>query len=363
MRWLKRILLIFIVLVILYLLGPTPTTPRYDTALSTLPVQLPALEKQVELEESKQKLKPGNNATIVWADSSYSKTEYAIVYLHGFSASREEGNPVHTTIAKTFGCNLYLSRLAAHGLDTIEPMANLTAEQLWESAKEAYNIGRQLGNKVILMGTSTGGSLALQLAAMYPEVAGLILMSPNIAINDPYAWLLNNPWGLQIARLVRGSKNNEASNKTEEYKRYWYFRYRLESAVELQEYLETAMVPATFAKIKQPVLTLYYYKDEVHQDPVVKVLAMQQMMQLLGTQAEEKKEVAIPNGGNHVLGSSMLSGDVPGVEQAITNFMTGTMKLQPRFATEQVSEALKVNSAEVMKAIRPARKLVKELSR
>ena len=35
------------------------------------------------------------------------------------------------------------------------------------------------------MATSTGGTLALKLAAEYPDIAGLILLSPNIAINDP----------------------------------------------------------------------------------------------------------------------------------------------------------------------------------
>jgi hypothetical protein len=33
-----------------------------------------------------------------------------------------------------------------------------------------------------------------------------VLLSPNIAINDPNAWLLNDHWGLQIARLVVGGK-------------------------------------------------------------------------------------------------------------------------------------------------------------
>ncbi len=77
---------------------------------------------------------------------------------------------------------------------------NLTADKYWESAKEALAIGQQIGNKVILVGTSTGGTLALQLAAQYPEVYAMVLLSPNIAINDPNAWLLNNPWGLQISQ-------------------------------------------------------------------------------------------------------------------------------------------------------------------
>ena len=33
----------------------------------------------------------------------------------------------------------------------------------------------------------------------------------------------------------------------------------------------------TFKKVNQPTLLLYYYKDETHQDAVVKVSAMQKM--------------------------------------------------------------------------------------
>ncbi len=73
-------------------------------------------------------LKPDNEAPgcIRANDSLKGKTEYALVYLHGFTASQGEGNPVHRDLAKKFGCNLYLSRLAEHGIDTTEPMVNLT---------------------------------------------------------------------------------------------------------------------------------------------------------------------------------------------------------------------------------------------
>ncbi|MDZ7648638.1 MAG: alpha/beta fold hydrolase [Cytophagales bacterium] len=71
-----------------------------------------------------------------------------------------------------------------------------TADRIWEGAKQALAIGKQLGNKVILVSTSTGGTLALILAAEYPDdVHALINMSPNIAINDPAAFLLNDSAG------------------------------------------------------------------------------------------------------------------------------------------------------------------------
>jgi pimeloyl-ACP methyl ester carboxylesterase len=174
-------------------------------------------------------------------------------------------------------------------------------------------IGLQLGEKLILMGTSTGGTLALQLAATYPDkVHSLLLLSPNIAINDPNAWLLNNPWGLQIAHLVKG-KYNVASDTSAVYKQYWTYKYRMEAAVQLEELLETSMRSSLFEKVKQPVLLLYYYKDEEHQDPVVKVSAMQRMFRQLGTPENLKREMALPETGDHVMGSPIKSKDVASV--------------------------------------------------
>lgn len=178
------------------------------------------------------------------------------------------------------------------------------------------------------MGTSTGGTLALQLAAAYPEIAALILFSPNIAINDPNAWLLNDHWGLQIARLVKGSKFNTAANTDSAYKKYWYKQYRLEAASQLEELLETTMNTETFSKVKQPVLMLYYYKDEQHQDPVVKVSAMKEMFEQLGTLSAQKKMEAIPAAGGHVLGSEIVSKDIPAVENATALFMKDVLLMK-----------------------------------
>ncbi|HYE55659.1 MAG TPA: alpha/beta hydrolase, partial [Chitinophagaceae bacterium] len=190
------------------------------------------------------------------------------------------------------------------------------------SAREALAIGKQLGNKVILMGTSTGGTLALMLAANYASnVHSLILLSPNIAIKDGAAVLLNNHWGLQIARMVKGSNYVDAKDQRDIYKKYWYSRYRLEGAVALQEMLETSMTPQTFEKITQPTLMLYYYKDEVHQDSVVSVKAMLQMFEKLGTSTADKKAVAIPSAGDHVIGSWIKSKDVAAVEKEIDLFL------------------------------------------
>jgi pimeloyl-ACP methyl ester carboxylesterase len=330
-RQLLRIaLLVIAALLVAYFSGPKPAAPVYDNTLPPVPPDATGLEGYVQERESRHRIKPDNEARIIWYDSLHRKTPYSVVYLHGFSASQKEGDPVHLDFAHRYGCNLYLSRLDGHGLDTSEPLLNMTAEGLWRDAKEALSIGHSLGEKVILMGTSTGGTLALKLAAEFPDdVYAVINMSPNVAINDPLAFLANDPWGLQIARLVRNGMYNTAPPGSQEEAQYWYPRYRLEAVVQLQSLVESTMTEATFARVRQPVLNLYYYKDEKNQDPTVKVSAILQMEKELGTPENMKGAVPIPNAGAHVLGSSITGHDIPAVEYAIYRFTEETLQLKP----------------------------------
>jgi esterase/lipase len=329
MRFLKWFGIFLVILIIFYFLGPQPSTPNYNDQLPAVPSGASQLEKYIADNEARHKLKPDNEARIVWFnDSTKEKTEYAVVYLHGFSASQEEGDPVHREFAKEFGCNLYLARLAEHGIDTTDALANYTAEKSWRSAVEAYAIGKQLGKKVILMSTSTGGTLALKLCGEFPDIAANIMLSPNIAINDANAWLLNNHWGLQIAHLIVGQQKI-ADDTTRIYTQYWNHRYSTSSLVQLEELLESTMKESTFKKVTQPSLLLYYFKDKDHQDPVVKVSAMKRMFLQLGTPDSLKRGVAIPTAENHVLASPIKSKDVESVKKEVEKFSTEILHLVP----------------------------------
>ena len=332
MRRLPRILtIIFAVILILVFVGPRPHKNVWDLKLPSVPQDPAQLEQYVAANEAKHKVKPDNEARIVWFDSTRKKTEYSVIYLHGFSASQEEGDPVHLDFAKKFGANLYLSRLADHGIDTTETLLYFNGDRFWESAKEALMIGKAIGEKVIVMSCSTGGTVALVLAGEYPQdVEALINLSPNIAVNNGTIWIANNPWGLQIARMVVGGDNQVITDFDEPRKQYWNDKYRLESVSALQQMIEEKMNKETFEKVKCPTLTLYYYRDEAHQDPTVKVSAIREMVKQLGTPADLNVEQAIPNAGAHVIGSHMTSKDLPAVEAAIDDFAINKLKLTPK---------------------------------
>ena len=320
--FMNKFMLVLFFLGVIYVLGPTPSTPNFNETLPPILDSGRELSAYVQESEAKYKVKPDNEARIIWNDSTLkNKTKYAVIYLHGFSASQEEGDPVHINYAKSIGANLYLARLSEHGLVSEEPLKNMTATSMWESAKEAYAIGKKLGEQVIIMGTSNGGTMALMLASQqYPEIAGLILLSPNIRIKNSSSILLAKPWGLFIARAVKGSLYNTSESATPLQQKYWNTRYRLEALVEVQKTLDEEMIEEVFSKVIQPVLVLYYFKDEDNQDKTVSVKAIKKMYTELGSIKLNKKLVAIPNAGDHVIGSYITSKDIPEVEKQIKLF-------------------------------------------
>ncbi|MEM7658594.1 MAG: alpha/beta hydrolase [Bacteroidota bacterium] len=295
----RALILIVVLLIGGFFLGPSPEPPAVSKELPAVPAQLTSLETWIGEQEAKAPVKPDNEAMIVWADSTPQKTQYAVVYLHGFSASREEGGDIARAFADRYGCNLFLARLHEHGLVSEEPLLNYRADSVYATAQEALAIGKQLGEQVILMSTSTGGTLSLMLGED-PAIAAHILYSPNIQINNPAAGMLSGPWGFQIARQVTGSDYNEWEGDAYSNK-YWFNKYRIEAMVELQNLLDYGMNPATFGAVKAPVYLAYYYKDEENQDPTVMVSAMLEMFDQLGTPAEVKRKEAFPTAGVHVI--------------------------------------------------------------
>jgi esterase/lipase len=328
MKFIENTLFILSVLFGLFLLGPELEAPDLDKPLPKIPYSLIEIKDWIDNNESTlDNIKPYNASKLEFYDSIPQKTAYSILYLHGFSASAGEGDPVHRNIARDLKANLYLPRLSDHGLIEKESMLNFTGQKYLDSATEALAIAKKIGEKVIVISSSTGGTLSLILGND-PQIAALLLFGPNIEIYDPKSKLLTLPWGLQIAEWVLGSKYHNMNNITDEKKNYWTIRYRLESTVELQKLLETAMRPEVFQRITAPVFMGYYYKNEEEQDKVVSIPAMLKMYDQLGTLNEKKQKMAFPDAGDHVLTSYLSTPNHHQVQQAALEFLKKQLDIE-----------------------------------
>jgi pimeloyl-ACP methyl ester carboxylesterase len=310
-KFLKWTGITLVALVIIYFIGPRPEKTMLSPTLTSVTTDVVQLEKDIQETESQFELKPDNEARIIWADTAKKqKTKYSMVYIHGFGASWAEGDPIHKQLAQKYGCNLYLARLYDAGVKSPDAFQNLTTENFLSSAKYAIAVAKSLGDSVIVIGCSAGGLLSSYIASEHPDIKALVLYSPCFKVDG--LEVATGPWGKQLLQLLGGS-HRDLTHYTPERANYWLTRYHTNGVMTLQKTMDAIVKPETFAKIKMPVFMAYYYKDEENQDKVVSVEAMLKAFDELGTPAAQKRKVAFPNAGEHVIASHFTSKDLEGV--------------------------------------------------
>ena len=324
----KKTILIISFFILIFLAGPKIQKPVIFKDLPKIELNVNEVKSWVNYNESKfNNIKKGNESRIIFYDSIPKKTKLSIVYLHGFSGSSQDGSPVHTNIAKKLNANIYLPRLFAHGLNSKEPLIEYTGEKYLDSAREALALGKIIGEKVILMCTSTGCTAALTLAANHPEVAALVMYAPNIRITHPLDFVATLPWGLYIVRLVERGKYHYITDTWKDKEKFWTTKYRLEAPVEMQMLLETAMNENIFRKVKVPTFSGFYYKNEIEQDNVVSVEAMRSMFKQLGTEDSLKLEIAFEDGGGHEIAHNFVNKNYVRVQELTFSFLQKVFNL------------------------------------
>lgn len=328
-KWLWITMTILGGLVVVYFIGPKPTTPDFSSlSIPLITKDLKHLEDSINQKEQSIRLKPDNQARIVWV-APYQKTPFSMVYLHGNGASQEEGDPIHEALAARYGCNLYLARLEDHGLEDDNPLQHIDPARWMQSALDAIAIGKALGEQVIVVSCSTGSTLALYLAARYPGLTDAqIMLSPNIDYFDPRSFLMDAPWGLQISRLILGS-DFYSWQAGPEAKQYWYTRYRIEGLVTLKSIIDETMTPETFSIIQEPVYLTYFYKNENEQDHVVSVKRMREMYEQLGTPDSLKREMALADAQTHIIASDLFNTRLQSVWEPLTSYCENVLHLSP----------------------------------
>lgn len=202
-----------------------------------IPESLNRLDSYLRESESRfPGIRPDSEKTVVWYRGRRKRRDLAIVYLHGFSASRMETWPLCDLLADAIGANLFYTRLSGHGLDG-RAMADATVENWQNDGLEAVAIGKRLGRAIVLVGTSTGATLATWLAAQ-PQVAPwlhrLVLLSPNFLPKNPMAAATLCPPVLKAFERFFGDWRCFTVQNTGQ-ARYWTVRYPLKAIATMMQ--------------------------------------------------------------------------------------------------------------------------------
>ncbi len=267
LRLVRRLLLALLALLAALLAlalspAPLPAVRADPRRLPAVPAEPAALDAWLAAREARfDDITPGAEQGVVWADPERpARTPLALVYLHGYSATRQEVSPLVEEVAAKLGANAFFARLRGHGR-TGEAFAEATAADWLDDGVLALAVGHAIGDRVVLVGTSTGGTLACWLAAHGADPAAMVLISPNFGPRAAGAWLLGTRARGLLTRLVVGETRAwEPANP--EQARYWTHRYPSRALFPMND-LVRLTERADFRAIRAPTLALVSPGDRV----------------------------------------------------------------------------------------------------
>lgn len=233
--------------------------------LATIEATLAAAEAQVP------NLRAGCERQIIWAGAPATRTRMAVLYVHGFSATGQELRPLPDLVAKALGANLHFTRLTGHGQDS-DAMGQATLADWRRDVAEAIAIAQTLGDEVIIIGCSTGCTLATLALAEGVQVKAMVHVSPNFGLrNRVVQRLLDLPaarhWAKYVAGASRKIKPINAGHAA-----YWTLNVPI-TAVHVMADAVRAVRKADLAIIQTPALFCFNEADQVvHPDDTRQVI-------------------------------------------------------------------------------------------
>ncbi len=244
---------------------------------------------------------PGTEKRVTWFEDKQ-RTEWSVVYIPGFSATRQEVAPVAEQVATALGANLFETRLAGHGLES-NALVGVTAEDWLDGTAEALAAGAALGDRIIVIATSTGATLATALLdhELMKPVDALVFLSPNFGLRDSAARRTTGPAGRILTRLLIGETRSwEPQNEAQA--RYWSTSYPSSALIEMVRALDLA---ETKLGGPTPQRWLMFYSEK---DTVIHPAAVPAVMDMIEGRDEQLVEMdSAGDASHHILAGDIMS--------------------------------------------------------
>jgi len=182
--------------------------------------------------------------------------ETGILFLHGFTASPYEGREFAEYFSKK-NYTVWVPLLAGHGTRPGD-LLSITWQDWYRDARTYFFKLRQKCKKIVVVGQSMGGSLALHLAAHY-EFNAVVTLAGAVFLNDWRLKLL--PIAKNFVRYQYKSKGPDIRSQAAKRKSVAYHKYPVQSVIQLMRLLDH--VREDLMDIFQPILLLHSQKDHV----------------------------------------------------------------------------------------------------
>ena len=206
-------------------------------------------------------LRPGCEKQLVWADAPATQTDWAVVFLHGFSASPQELRPLPDLVAAGLGANLYFTRLTGHGQDG-DALGKATLDAWLNDVEEALDVAATLGRRILVIGCSTGCTLATIALAQGAQADAMVHVSPNFGLTNRLAQgLLDLPHARRWAHMLAGSERSFPAI-SDDHAAYWTLRYPTQAVHVMADAVRAAR-QASVDQIQTPALFCFNENDKV----------------------------------------------------------------------------------------------------
>ena len=258
---------------------------------------------------AKRPITPGTEKLVVWSGGAPRRADLALVFIHGYTGSRQSLAPVLDHVAGRMEANLFCTRLTGGGLGA-DAIGDATLAHWQRDLAEAAQIGAVIGRRVVMVGMSTGGTLAAWWVAQQPHTAALVMVSPNFWPRNRGVRLLLTPAGPLLARLLVGRYRDLSGHNALE-DRYWTTRHHSRSLVPMMQAVQLGR-RAPLEQIRCPALVVY-----TEHDRVVSVAAIKRAYERLGS--ARKRLLDLPGADQHELAGAIQA---PAIVAALAGVMT-----------------------------------------
>ena len=163
--------------------------PNNFPSISDIPEDIDGYLEQKESEVND--IYPYAEKTIFWKNSNKNKTNYSIVFIHGFTTTGYQSKEFLNKLSAELNANLFMTRLSGHGVP-YEGTKQMQIDKIMHDVSEAIIIGEKIGENVILVGHSLGGALSMLAAddeVLSKKIDTLVLFAPGNSGFSSFAFM------------------------------------------------------------------------------------------------------------------------------------------------------------------------------